>query len=238
MEVLMTEVFDFTTALAEAARAINRPQTVEETLQAIAHTARHNIPGFDQIGVSLVHSDGTVETMAATGDLVWQLDRLQYELNEGPCVSSLHEEPVIVVEHLALAERWPQFVPRAVELGLKSQMALRLYVDENGTIGGINLYSTTSESIEPHAPQLAQVFAAQAAVALGRAEEVHHLNEALKSRQAIGEAIGVLIERYKLDRQAAFNFLARLSQNTNVKLRDVAERVVEDAMATAGGELE
>jgi hypothetical protein len=176
--------------------------------------------------------------MAATGDLVWQLDRLQYELNEGPCVSSLHEEPVIVVEHLALAERWPQFVPRAVELGLKSQMALRLYVDENGTIGGINLYSTTSESIEPHAPQLAQVFAAQAAVALGRAEEVHHLNEALKSRQAIGEAIGVLIERYKLDRQAAFNFLARLSQNTNVKLRDVAERVVEDAMATAGGELE
>jgi hypothetical protein len=52
MEVLMTEVFDFTTALAEAARAINRPQTVEETLQAIAHTARHNIPGFDQIGVS------------------------------------------------------------------------------------------------------------------------------------------------------------------------------------------
>ena len=106
----MSDVTDFTAALAEAARTINRPQSMEETLETIARTARDNVPGFEEVGISLMHSDGKVETMAATGDLVWRLDALQYDLRDGPRVSSLHEEP-----------------------------ALRLYVDENGTIGGINM---------------------------------------------------------------------------------------------------
>jgi len=232
----VTELFDFTSALAEAARTINQPQSVDDTLDAIAQSARANIPGFEEVGISLVHSDGKVETKAATGDLVWKLDALQYDLNEGPCVSSLSQEPVIVVDHLRHAQRWPQFVPRAVKLGLKSQMALRLYVDDEGTIGGINLYSTSSEDIEPNAPELAQLFAAQAAVALGHAQEVHNLNEALRSRQMIGQAIGILIERYKLDEQGAFNFLARLSSHSNIKLREIATRVVDDA-TTASGEI-
>jgi GAF domain-containing protein len=228
----VTEALDFTATLAEAARTINQPRSMEETLEVIADTARHSIPGFDDVGISLMRSDGKVETKAATGGLVWELDALQYELNEGPCVSSLREEPVIVVEHLRHAQRWPQFVPRAVKLGLKSQMALRLYVDEDGTIGGINLYSTSSEDIESHAPHLAQVFAAQAAVALGHAQELDQLQQALESRQAIGQAVGIIIERYKLDEHAAFNFLARLSQHSNTRLRDIAARVVADAIAT------
>jgi GAF domain-containing protein len=227
----MTNALDFTAALAEAARTINQPQSMDETLDAIVHTARQNIPGFDEVGISLMHSNGKVETKAATGDLVWKLDALQYDLGEGPCVSSLHEEPVIVVDHIRHSQRWPEYVPQGVKLGLKSQMALRLYVDNDGTIGGINLYSTSSEQIEPHAPQLAQVFAAQAAVALGHRQEINHLNEALASRQAIGEAIGVLMERYNLDEQAAFNFLARLSSHQNVKLRDIAASMVADVAA-------
>jgi GAF domain-containing protein len=231
----LTDATDFTAALAEAARTINRPQSMEDTLETIARTARGNIPGFDEVGISLLHADGKVETMAATGDLVWKLDSLQYDLRDGPCVSSLHEEPVIVVDHIAHSQRWPHYVPQAVKLGLKAQMALRLYVDENGTIGGINLYSTASEDIAEPAPQLAQVFAAQAAVALGHAQEVHHLNEALASRQAIGVAIGVLIERFKMDEQAAFNFLVRVSNQSNTKLRDVASRLVADAIGSDKG---
>jgi GAF domain-containing protein len=221
-----------TSVLAEAARTINQPRSVEETLEAIAFSARSSIPGFDDVGISLVHADGTVETKAATGELVWKLDALQYELNQGPCVSSLHEEPVLVVDHVAQAQRWPQFVPQAVKLGLKSQMALRLYVDDEGTIGGINLYSTSSDTISEDAPPAAQVFAAQAAVALGRAQEVDQLNEALRTRQQIGTAMGILMERYQLEEQAAFGFLARLSSTSNIKLREIAARVVEDA-ATA-----
>jgi GAF domain-containing protein len=229
----LADGFDLTAALADAARAINKPHSVEETLDTIAATARASIPGFDEVGISLMHSDGKVETKAATGDLVWELDKLQYELGEGPCVSSLHEEPLIVVDHVAHAQRWPRFVPEAVKLGLRSQMALRLYVDDAGTIGGINLYSTTRENIAEDAPHVAEVFAAQAAVALGHAEEVHNLNAALRSRQQIGTAVGILIERYGLDEQGAFNFLARLSSHSNTKLRDIAARVVEDTLASS-----
>jgi transcriptional regulator with GAF, ATPase, and Fis domain len=228
--------YDFASALAETARAINRPQSVDDTLQAIARAARTSVPGFDHVGISLMHSGGKVETMAATGDLVLKLDTLQYELDDGPCVSSLHEEPVIVVEHVAHSQRWPRFVPEAVKLGLKAQMALRLYVDEDGdgnrTIGGLNLYSTSSEAIADDAPQAAEVFAAQAAIALGHAQRVHHLNEALRTRQQIGQAVGVLIERYKIDEQTAFNFLTRLSNHSNTRLRDVAARIVEDALGS------
>jgi transcriptional regulator with GAF, ATPase, and Fis domain len=226
---------DFAVTLAEAARTINQPQSLEETLDAIARTARASVPGFDAVGISLVHSDGSVETKAATGDLVWELDRLQYDLGEGPCVSSLRDEPVLVVEDLRHEQRWPRFVPPAVERGLRAQMALRLYVDDQGTIGGINLYSTSSDTIAHDAPAAAQVFAAHAAVTLGHVQEVEHLHAALRSRQQIGTAVGILIERYQLDQQGAFNFLTRLSSHSNTKLRDVAERIVEDAMRQRAG---
>jgi GAF domain-containing protein len=223
------DAFDLPTVLADAARTINRPRSVEETLEAIAYAARSSIPGFDAVGISLMHADGKIETKAATGELVLRLDSLQYGLDEGPCVSSLREEPVLVVDHVSHQQRWPRFVPEAVKLGLRSQMALRLYVDDAGTMGGINLYSTSSETIDKDAPPAAQIFAAQAAVALGRAQEVDQLNDALRSRQQIGTALGIIIERYQLDEQAAFNFLARLSSHSNTKLRDIAARVVEDA---------
>jgi len=226
---------DFAGALAEAARTINQSQSLEETLEAIARAAQASVPGFDAVGISLLHSNGKVETKAATGDLVWKLDALQYDLGDGPCVSSLHEEPVIVVENLRHEQRWPKFVPQAVKLGLKAQMALRLYVDDEGTIGGLNLYSTLSETIAEDAPAAAEVFAAQAAVALGHVQEVAHLNQALLTRQQIGTAVGIIMERYKLDPQAAFAFLSRLSSHANLKLREVAERVVADAAAQRAG---
>jgi GAF domain-containing protein len=225
----------FAATLAEAARTINEPRSVEDTLETIARTARASVPGFDAVVISLMHSDGSVETKAATGELVWELDKLQYELNEGPCVSSLREDPVIIVDHIAHEQRWQKFVPEAVKLGLKAQMALRLYVDDAGSIGGINLYSTISETIAEDAPAVAEIFAAQAAVALGHVQEVDQLNEALRSRQQIGTAVGIVMERYKIDQQGAFGFLTRLSSTSNTKLRDVAARVVEDAARQIDG---
>lgn len=227
----MTATSDFTRVLADAARTINRPHTVAETLEAIAQTARVSVPGFDHVGISLVHRDGTIETMAATDDLVWALDSVQYELGEGPCVTSMREEPVVVVDHVRHSQRWPRYVPRAVKHGLKAQMAMRLYVDDNGTMGGLNFYSTEREEVSEQAPQVAEVFAAHAAVTLGRVRELDQLQEAVRSRQQIGQAVGVLMERYQLDEAAAFNFLVRVSNQNNLKLRDVAAGVVADAVS-------
>ena len=106
----------------------------------------------------------------------------------------------------------------------------RTCLSEQGTIGGINLYSTEQTTIEEHAPQIAEVFAAHAAVTLGRVRELDQLQAAIETRQRIGQAVGVIIERYKLDEERAFGFLVRMSSQSNTKLRDVAAAVVEDAL--------
>lgn len=215
-------------ALADAARAINAPSTLEETLDAIVTSARASVPGFDQVGISLVNRDGTIETLSGTGQLVWELDALQYSLDEGPCVRAMRSEPLVVVERIRHDQRWPRYVPRAVAAGLKSQMALQLYVEDE-TLGGLNLYSTESETIDPDALHAAELFATHAALALGRARRESQLNEAIDSRTVLGKAIGLVMERYKISDERAFQFIVRASSASNLKAREVAAEIVDRA---------
>ncbi|MFL6131362.1 MAG: GAF and ANTAR domain-containing protein [Nocardioidaceae bacterium] len=216
-------------ALAMAARTINQEVSLEDTLTAVAHTAQRSLPGFDYVGISTIDRKGNVETRAATGGLVWDLDKLQYELGEGPCVETLRDADVVVAPRIRHDQRWPRFVPKAVELGLRSQLAVKLYLDTEGTLGGLNLYSTTNEDIDPDAEPLADLFAAHAAIALGHVRERENLNDALHSRKVIGQAIGMVMERYQLTEDRAFAFLVRASSHSNIKLRDIAQEIVDQA---------
>lgn len=213
-------------AIADAARTINLTRTLDDTLAAIVETARRSVPGFDQVGISTIDRHGQVHTRAAAGDLVWQLDQLQYDLGEGPCVDSLQDASVVVAPRTATDERWPTYAPKAAEAGLRAQLAVKLYLDDSGTVGALNLYSTESEDIDPEAVNIADLFAAHAAIALGHAEEREHLNQALNTRKLIGQALGILMERYQLTEDRAFSFLVRASSNGHIKLRDVATELV------------
>lgn len=216
-------------ALAEATKHFNRPRALDETLSAIAEAARDTIPGVDHAGISILHRNGRIETLASTDRLVRRLDTIQYELREGPCVESVTtDQPVVVASHIRRADRWPNYVPRATEEGLRAQLALRLYSNE-ATFGSLNLYVTESDIIHRDAVQVAELFTTHAAIALGHARYEHQLNEALVSRKVIGQAIGVIMERYKINEDRAFNFLVRASSTSNIKLRDVAESVLETA---------
>ena len=113
-------------------------------------------------------------------------------------------------------------------IGLRAQLALQLYNDE-GAIGGLNLYSTRSPTVEPDAVRVAELFASHAAIALGRARREEQLNDALVTRKVIGQAIGLTMEHYQITEDRAFLFLVRASQTSNVKLRDVAQNVVDMA---------
>lgn len=223
----MGEAPDLATALAEAARTLHGPTTLEETLDTIAQTAQFSVPGFDHVGISISHGDGRIETMSGTSPLVWRLDELQYSCKEGPCVDSVREAPVVVVEHARHDQRWPHYMPGAAREGLRSQLALRLYTDRE-TLGCLNLYSTASDSIDPGAVHVAELFAAHASIALGRARQEDQLNQALISRKTIGEAVGIIMERYQIDEHRAFQFLARASQNSNTKLRAVAQEIIDE----------
>ncbi|MCW2847006.1 MAG: hypothetical protein JWR90_980 [Marmoricola sp.] len=215
--------------LAEAARTIHISTDVDETLKAIASAAMKSLPGFDAVGISTVDKKGRVTTRAATGDLVWDLDALQYELGEGPCVDTLREAEVVAAPSIRHDQRWPRYVPRAVDLGLQSQLALKLFLDDEGTLGGLNLYSTQSEQIHPEAEAIAELFATHAAIALGSARQIDALNEGLKTRSTIGQAIGMLMGQYTLNDDAAFGLLVRMSSTSNLKLRDIAAHLVDEA---------
>ncbi len=215
-------------AITRVARAVNAPTDLQSQLELVVEMARASMPEIDHAGISVAHRDGTVETKAATSDLVLELDQLQYSLGEGPCLHAIEAEPVVVVEYARREQRWPRFMKCALEHGLRSQLGLRLYIDEHAR-GGLNLYSTSSDTIDPETRHLAELFAAQAALAMGRVRTTENLNAALASRTTIGIALGIVMERYGMDQDRAFAYLTRIASTSETKLRHVAEHIVEEA---------
>jgi GAF domain-containing protein len=213
-------------ALVRVAREINAPRDLDSTLQTIVESASRSLPGIEHAGITVAHSSGEMETKAATDQFVRELDLLQYELREGPCLYAITDEPVVVIEHAREETRWPRFMKPAVEKGLRSQLGLRLYTEEE-TLGGLNLYSTSSDVIDPEVEHLAQLFAAHAALAMGRAVREANLLSAISTRQLIGQATGIIMERHHLDESRAFEYLTRVSSHGNIKIRDVAQEIVD-----------
>jgi hypothetical protein len=125
-------------------------------------------------------------------------------------------------------KRWPKYSPRAADMGVGAQLAMHLY-DHHQSYGGLNLYFDQVGSISADAADIADLFAAHAAMVMGHVREVETLTNALATRSTIGAAIGIVMARYDLDQDTAFEFLIRLSQTHNVKLRLVAEQLVLDA---------
>lgn len=212
-------------AMEEAARTINAPRSLKEILDAIVATAPGTVPGFDHASVSVAYGKDLVETTAASGDLPTDLDLRQYQTQQGPCYEALTTPGIVMSPSIRTEERWPDYVPHAARAGVTAQMAVHL-VSDNGVRGGLNLYSTSGEGIDPDAVGMAQLFATHAALALGRGYSEEQLRDALASRGVIGQAIGVLMERNRIDEATAFNFLTRVSQRSNIKLRDIAIEVV------------
>jgi GAF domain-containing protein len=212
-------------ALAQAAQEIDQSRTLEETLDAIVHATRSSLPAFDHVSISERHTDGTWETRSGTGQLAWELDAVQYDLRAGPCVEAIEQQSVVVVQRLRHEQRWPQYIPAAIEKGVLAQVAVRLFA-RGRHVAGLNLYNTRTDAVEEDWVETARLFATHAAIALGHAQEEHHLHQALASRKTIGQAIGILMERYQINEDRALQFLMRASSASSIKLRDIAEEVV------------
>jgi GAF domain-containing protein len=226
----MVSVSDCAQSIAEAARTLHQPRSLDDTLQTIVEVACNSVPGFDQVGIATLERKGKVETRAFTGVLVPRLDDLQYDLHQGPCSAALQGDDAVSVSSLRHELRWPEYVPQARAVGVRSQMAVKMYLD-HGTSGGINFYSTSSDDVSADAQALARLFATHAAIALGHAHERETLHKGLLTRKVIGQAIGILMERYQMDEDRAFAFLVRASSHKNIKLRAVAQELVDEGNA-------
>jgi hypothetical protein len=217
-------------AIAAAAGTLHHPERLDEVLQQIATATRDALPEFDLVGISTLNGKNVV-TRAATDPKVYELDKLQYSEDEGPCVDTLGKAHLVLAPQLQHEQRWPHYVPKALQLGLRSQMAIKLTLDDAGTLGGLNMYSTTSDDIDRDAASIAELFACHAAIALGGARHVTNLNQALHTRKVIGQALGILMERYQMTEDRAFAFLVRASTSSNIKLHTIAQQLVDAANA-------
>jgi GAF domain-containing protein len=208
--------------LAEALQ----PSDYDTTLQAITAAAVDVLPDVEYASITVKHADDTIDTIAPTDDLVLDIDGKQYELKEGPCYDAATDRAHVISPDLAADDRFPTYGPYVVGKGIRAQAGLRLF-DAPASQGALNLYSQRPGAFEDFST-LANLFAHQAAVAIGYAREIADLNDALRTRTTIGQAVGIIMERYGLSDERAFAFLTRLSQHGNIKLRVVATEIVAD----------
>ncbi len=204
---------------------------------AMMSVAAEMVPGAELAGMTRVRPGGALSTLGATDPLVDRVDRVQYELGSGPCVDALHSESPLVADDLRHSASWPDFGPRAAELGVLSMLSYRLHLEDDGdddgrhVLGGMNLYARQPEAFDlDRVLPLLQVLASFCALAIwggSLADHARSVEAALTSSRDIGAAQGILMERYKVSRDEAFGLLAVSSQRTNRKLRDVAVQLVE-----------
>ncbi len=208
--------------LAEALK----PGDYDATLAAITAAAVDVLPDVEYASITVKHADDSIDTVAPTDPLVLDLDGKQYELKEGPCYDAATETAHVISPDLATDDRFPAYGPYVVGKGIRAQAGLRLF-DAPASQGALNLYSHRLGAFEDFST-LADLFTHQAAVAIGYAREIADLNDAIRTRTTIGQAVGIIMERYGLSDERAFAFLTRLSQHGNVKLRLVAAEIVAD----------
>ncbi|MFI9411131.1 GAF and ANTAR domain-containing protein [Nocardia gamkensis] len=213
---------DLAARLGDLARYLQEQDDLDDTLRGIVDTAVQTVPGATYAGVLVSDNRETMYTPAATADLIHRVDRAQIDLRQGPCLDALYHERIVVLPDTTDEPRWPRFAARAAELGIGSILSFQLYVTGNG-LGALNLYSPAPAAFDAESAHVGSLFAAHAAVALASAQRVTQLARAIDTRDLIGQAKGILMERHKLTADQAFALLVRASQHTNTKLADIAE---------------
>jgi hypothetical protein len=206
----------------------------ETALESLAASAVKNIPGADFVSISVRTQNRRLLTVASTDPLAEQADMLQYELREGPCYAAVTRERFVLVNDLAASTEFPEYGPKAVALGIGAQAGIQLLHDKE--TAGLNLYARCAEAFDRSTVQLAELFATQAGALLGYADQVEQLSEALHTRTDIGTAVGILMERYRIDRHQAFAFLSHCSQNRNIKVRALARQLINGTFRSSASE--
>ena len=207
------------------AEALQAKSTTMETADEVVWYAQRELDA-DFASITLLRSQRGLETIAPSNGLAEQADALEYELGEGPEWDSSWRGQTLVSEDLTLEQRWPRWAAAVAKLGITSMLAAELTNIEGDRIGSLNLYWEHARTFNADDVAFADIFARHAAMALATSMEVAGLHTAMDGRKRIGQAQGLLMERYGLDENQAFEVLKRYSQNQNLKLRQVAEQLV------------
>jgi len=232
---------DLARAFADAARVLQQSAGFSETLKRIVDLAVATVPGCEHAALSLPAAGDPTSPVGTDAQAV-RADELQRQTGEGPCRQVLAGEHLVHEDDFGADGQWPRFSPDAVRLGFRSMLSCRLSEPRNDeTLGALSLYSSLPLAFDVPARDIALMFASHASLALAGAEQEvraavreHNLEEALRSRDVIGQAKGILMERDHISAEEAFERLRRVSQHENRKLRIIAEELATNGSASAG----
>jgi GAF domain-containing protein len=211
---------------ADMALDLHDEPTAARTIDRIAEFAKAGMRS-DDAGILLVHTRRRIETAAATSKRAERAHELQTELDEGPCLDALSgKESYYLIGDAATDTRWPQWGRIVAEAGIRSALSIRLETRAR-SYGSLNLYGSKPEMFGPDDLAVASIFARHASIALASSQETDGLQRAMDARKVIGIAMGILMERYAIEPDRAFDVLQRYSQTNNIKLREVAQQVAD-----------
>jgi GAF domain-containing protein len=217
------DVWPVLTQLARAFRL--KDADLQPTLDAIVAAAVRMVPPAAYAGLILVVR-GSLVPQATLGEPAAILDMWQHEQGAGPCIDAAERQSLVVVPDTSDDQRWPGFGAHAAAVGVASMLCAPLWVEDQ-RLGALSVYSQEAHVFTDHHSQIMDLFATHAALALADVQRAENLRIALRSRDVIGQAKGILIERHKLTADGAFSRLAAASQNANRKLTAVALHLVE-----------
>lgn len=221
MNTLLAQMHDLVRAMSE-----DQPRGIK--VDRVTQFAATAVPGAEHSAVSMINGNRQPRTIAATSDLPLQVDKIQYELGEGPCVQALIQSDMVWSGDLANDQQWPRFGRRAVEeTGVHSMASYRLFLSQDNR-GALNFYSAKTQAFDQLALGVGALFAAYASLTLLNElheDKIMNLERALESSREIGTAMGILMARELCTQEQAFDRLRTASQHTHRKLREIAAEV-------------
>ncbi len=229
---------DLASSFAQISRSLYSAPTVKETLHRIVDYSVATIDGCSGAGISFIQN-GDIVTPVWTEPTVVEVDEMQYTTGQGPCLDAIAHGESFYADDLLTDTRWPVFGPRAAQAGLRSLLSFCLAGET--TLGALNLYARLPRAFGATDRAKGLIFATHAGVALAAAMELEdatralevetkrlqNLHGALASRLVIGRAEGILMNRELITGDQAFDLLSHASQQLNIKLRDIAQSVVD-----------
>ncbi len=215
-------------SFAHMSRRLLAEDSVDSTLQAIVGHAVGRIDGCEEASIMVLNRKRHLDTVASTSEVGRESDHIQTKEQEGPCFDAIiHQQEAFRVADMGNdGRRWPRYAPQARAVGIGSMMGFLLFTDRE-ILGALNFYSSRPNAFTERSEQVGWVFASHAAVAFAGARSQTQLRVAIETRQGIGEAMGIVMDRLKVTEDEAFDVLRRASQERNVKLRELARELVD-----------
>ncbi|MER7243252.1 GAF and ANTAR domain-containing protein [Kribbella sp. NPDC000426] len=215
---------DTASVFARLALELHASGGVEETVQAVVEFALQAL-SCSYAGVALATRSGP-DVPAVTDPVVEEIYRWQMADQAGPLTASMRDHTTILVRDTESDDRWPDWAAKVLSLGVRSVLDVPL-TTASGTVGVLGLYSSAPDAFDADDEAVAHILARHASVAVATARKEQTLARAVDARKLVGQAMGILMERYNLDGDRAFAILKRYSQDTNTKLRDVAQQLID-----------